>query len=347
MKYGAIFVMMLCGLTSAYAEDDTDVVNLRLEARGDYDMMAQGGNKVEEQSGLGGKYLNVILKGEVAGKFAYAYRQRMNKSSFDGHFFDATDWLYLNYRPIESLTLSAGKQVVAIGGYEYDRAPIDLYYCSEFWNNIPCYAWGVSIAYDFNKGKDRLLAQVCQSPFDTKKTDRYAYNLMWYGHHGFWHTMWGINAIGCEDGRYISYVTLGNEFRFSPHWNLQLDIMNRAGKHQQWVFGNYSLIGELNYHPNEHLRVFAKASHDANHTHTQTDKTVYAGTEVTRVGAGVEFLPLKDRWHDFVRLHANYCYTWGKNGNPNGVLLDNQHLLNVGLTCRLDVLKLFKKKNKS
>lgn len=56
-------------------------------------------------------------------------RHRLNKKNNDASFFDATDWLYLAYRK-DNWELSAGKQVVAIGGYEYDAAPIDLYFCS-------------------------------------------------------------------------------------------------------------------------------------------------------------------------------------------------------------------------
>ena len=50
----------------------------------------------------------------------------------DAGFFNATDWFYVDYKPTEQWTLSAGKQVIDIGGWEYDYAPINLYYCSEF-----------------------------------------------------------------------------------------------------------------------------------------------------------------------------------------------------------------------
>lgn len=345
MKHYAIALLLLLCVPSVHAQEAEthDPIDLRVEGRGDYDHERLDGRKVNEESGIRGEFLNVVLTGEFLGKFAYGYRQRMNKFSKDMHFFDATDWLYLNYSPVKCVTLSAGKQVVGIGGYEYDRAPIDLYYCSEFWHNIPCYQWGVSIAYDFKDGKDRLLAQVCQSPFDTRQFDLYAYNLMWYGRHRWWSTMWSINAIQTFPGRWISYVALGNEFRMSKHWNLQVDVMNRASRHQRWLFCNYSVMAELNYRPNEHLRLFAKGTYDTNKTHTDADQTVMAGTEVTRLGVGGEYLPLKGRYHDWVRLHANYCYTWGRNGNPEGALLDNEHLVSVGLTCRVDVFKLKRK----
>ncbi len=337
-----LFIFLAIGVRT-YGQDSISnpIVNFRVEARGGYGISLQDKEKIDEESGFKGEFLNVSLRGEFAHRFSYAWQQRMNKSCFDAHFFDATDYLYLSYKPVEPLAFSAGKQIVAIGGFEYDRAPIDLYFCSEYWHNIPCYQWGVSATYNFKNNKDILLAQICQSPFDTKKTDLYAFNLLWLGHHGIWNTIWSINAIGCDKGRYISYVSLGNKFKISRCWDLQIDVMNRAGKHQQWIFGDYSLIGELNSFPNQHLRIFAKASHDCNHSNTAIDKSIHAGTEVTRVGAGLEYYPLKAKWHDMVRLHVNYSYNWGTNTNPNGTLKDNRNELNVGLTCRVDAFKLF------
>lgn len=321
-----------------------DVVRLRVEGRGDYDTEFIGSDKVKEGSGFRGKFLNLVLTGEFAGKFAYGYRQRLNRFSRDMHFFDATDWLYLSYRPVEPLTLSAGKQMVAVGGYEYDSAPIDQYFYSEFCSNVSCYAWGVTVAYDFRRDKDspdhdRLLAQVCQSPLDAHTNDLYAYNLMWYGRHAWWSTMWSINAVETSPGRYISYVALGNEFRMGPKWYLRLDLMNRASRHQQWLFADFSVMGELNYRPNQHFRLYGKATYDRNKTHTDRDAYVQAGTELTRLSCGLEYLPLKGRWHDWVRLHAGYSYAWGDNTNPNGALHNRQHVVSAGVTCRVDVFR--------
>ena len=41
-----------------------------------------------------------------------------------------------------------------------------------------------------------------------------------------------------------------------------------------------------------------------------------------------------------VRLHANACYTFGKNGNLAGALIDKQTLVDVGLTWRIEMLGL-------
>ena len=131
------------------------VVSVALEARGDYQRDYVDGEAVKSDCGFKGKFLNLRVDGDINEHFSYTFRHRLNKTTFNSEFFDATDWLQLEYRPDEHWSLSGGKQVVDIGGWEYDRAPIDLYFCSEFWNQIPCYQWGARVAYIFSDN-DRI-----------------------------------------------------------------------------------------------------------------------------------------------------------------------------------------------
>ena len=115
-------------------------------------------------------------------------------------FFDATDWIYLNYAT-GKFNIAGGKQVVAIGGWEYDRHPADLYSTSVFWQNIPCYQLGASVGYDIT-GKDRLTLQATQSLFHTSANrNMYAYNLMWNGSHGIYTSIWSTNLVEYLPGR--------------------------------------------------------------------------------------------------------------------------------------------------
>jgi hypothetical protein len=101
-----------------------------------------------------------------------------------------------------------------IGGWEYDRAPIELYFCSEFWNNVNCYQIGASVAYTTSSGNDTILFQACQSPYDTtsEAVDYYAYNLYWSGSHGFYTALYSLNFMQYAPGKYDKYVALGNQF---------------------------------------------------------------------------------------------------------------------------------------
>lgn len=131
-------LMALCTASAMGADDRDEIIRLDVDARLDYQRDWNDGHTVSDNTGFEGKYLVIRVDGNITGNLSYSWRQRLNKNHNDGSFFDATDWVYLNY-DINRWSLSAGKQVVAIGGWEYDRAPIDLYGCSVFWNNIPCY----------------------------------------------------------------------------------------------------------------------------------------------------------------------------------------------------------------
>ena len=311
------------------------VETMTVEARGDYQRDYVDGNIRESQSGFKGRFFNLVLDGHLTDRIGYHLRQRFNRGITNENFFNATDWFYIDYKPTAAWTFTAGKQAIDVGGWEYDYPPINLYFCSEFWNQTPCYAWGVSAAYRVSPA-DQLRLQVCESPnrqfAANAHRDLYAYNLMWYGQHGPWGTKWSVNMVEWQKGHYISYIALGNELRFSRMVSLELDYMNRAASHQAFLLRDCSVIGQLNYQPSSRLKLFAKASYDVNRTDSPADQILQAGTELTRVGAGAEFFPLGD---NRLRLHANYCYSWGTNSSPTAVMLDKQQLVDVGVTWRL------------
>ena len=339
MKKGLCLLAMLASTMMLWAQKD--IVDLKIEVRADYQREYMDGESIEENCGFRGKYLNMAISGNITENFSYSWRHRFNKmiGPNGSSFFDATDWVWLAYN-IKDFEISAGKQVVGIGGYEYDRAPIDLYFCSEFWNNVACYQFGVSGAYSFNEGKDKLMFQFCQSPFRAINPDMYAYNLMWYGNHGIFSSIYSVNMMEYAPGRFINYISLGNKFTFN-RVSLELDFMNRATSHQTFFFKDMSIIGELSWKPIDCLNFFGKVSYDVNNT-DNNDYYVMPGTDMTRLGCGVEYFPLRNGRHD-IRLHANYCHTFGKNGNTESVLGDNHSMFDLGVTWKFDVLKIAKK----
>ena len=235
------------GFLASAQEIKEELLTLRLEARLDYLRNRQDGKTIKDNTGFEGKFINIRADGKITDKLSYSWRQRLNKQHKDGSFFDATDWIYIHYN-IGKWAIAGGKQVVNIGGWEYDRAPIDLYECSVFWNNIPCYAIGASAGYRLSSS-DLLTAQVCQSPFFTSENrNMYAYNLMWQGSHKWFHTLYSVNLIETTPGHYINYIALGNKFIYKK-FALELDLMNRASAHQTFLFKDASVMGELSYAP--------------------------------------------------------------------------------------------------
>lgn len=342
MKKHFLSVLLALMTFSVYAQNN-ELLTLRIEARLDYMQEYVDGNKINNNSGFKGKYLNIRMDGNLAEGLSYSYRQRLNKPNVNATFFDATDWLTLTYK-FKNWSVSAGKQVVAIGGYEYDRAPIDLYFCSEYWNNIACYQMGVSGSYTTTAGKDQILFQFCESPFrknpsNLSNKEMFAYNLMWYGNHGFFSSMYSINFMEYLPGKYINYIALGNRFAFGK-FALELDIMNRAMSGSDFLFNDYSIMGEISWKPIDRLNVFVRASYDRNRTVTG-DLCVAPGTDLVRAGAGVEFFPLKN--YKNLRLHLNCCYTDGDSPSTT-VLRPEQTIVDAGLTWYMNLLNIKRKK---
>lgn len=334
--------VLLFGLAALFSAtifaQGQELLNLRFEARGDYQREYVDGSAVDENCGFKGQYLNVRADGNIGGGFSYSLRHRLNKQHSDASFFDATDWLYLAYRK-DNWELSAGKQVVAIGGYEYDAAPIDLYFCSEWWNNVPCYRWGGTVAYSLNEGKDKLSLQLCESPFrGDSQEEMFAYNLMWVGSHGLFSTTYSVNFVEYLPGKFVNYISLGNRFSLG-RFTVDLDVMNRAASGQAFIGKDFSVIGKVAWQPTNKLNVFAKASYDVNNADTGKDYLIAPDTEITRVGAGLEYFPLQDNRND-VRIHVVGSYSFGDNTNPAGVLLDKQTYLTMGITWRMNLLSL-------
>ena len=278
-RFAAMAIAFL--ILPSFAKAQDPVVDISLEARADWQHDRIDGETNKHNTGFKGRYLNLKISGQINDQWSYNFRQRLNKTISDGAFFDATDWIYLTYAPTSRISFSAGKQVVAIGGFEYDRAPIDLYYCSEYWNNIPCYQFGISAALRVST-KDVITGQLVASPFrraEGNNNNMYAYNLMWNGNHGFYQSIWSANLIEWSPGNYIGYLSLGNKFTAGIA-SLELDLMNRAASGHRFFFKDWSIMTEAAVQPTDRWKIFGKFTHDYNNSGSTADLCVMDGTDI-------------------------------------------------------------------
>lgn len=313
---------------------------LALEARVGWEQERNDGTLNKGNTGFKGQYFNLKIDAEIVENLKIAYRQRLNKPT-DRTFWDGTDYLLLNYKANEHWSVGAGKQIVQIGGTEYDYAPIHLYYCSEFWNQIACYQLGVSTSYTPNQ-KDYLTLQLCNSPFrHWAGNNSYAINLYWNTHrsrdHFFWEPRWSVNAMQLGGGRWMNYLSLGNMMGIGSKVLLAVDYINRASSHQPFL-SDFSLVGKLDYSPKPQVNVFLKYAYDQNKSGTDADKLVTDGTQIHMVSAGVEVNPIK-KYRNALRLFAVAGYNWGTNTNSEGVKQDRQLMMQAGVYINLDVLE--------
>ena len=324
-------VASVCVLNATAQENNH--VNLRLEARGDFQNEIINGNPIEAANGFRGKQLNLRLNGTINDSWSYVYRQRMGKPNADASYFDAVDHINLTYTT-GAWSFTGGKQTVAVGGYEYDRAPIDFYFGSEYWYNMACYQWGVNARYTANtESKDAVTLQVVQSPFRGINPSMLSYNLMWTCSYGWVDYLHSINLLEYQPGKYVSFLALGYQFNMGD-FKLQLDFMDRYDT-ENFEFNDCSIMADLSWSASDKLNIFGKYSFDMNDGN-YADYCVLPGTELHRAGAGFEYFPIESSRD--VRFHGTYSYAWGKNGNPAGTVWGSHSFLNLGVTWKMNIL---------
>ena len=329
-------------------EKNFTIDKLSIEGRADYDLFYAN---EEFNSGIDGKYFNFEMKGSFLQDFSYRVRQRIDMYAGSSK----TDFMILSYHANKNWSFTAGKMPLAVGGWEYDLAPIDVYYASMFWNNFACYDVGGQVEFHTNDGNHDIIFQVTNSPFTTSKfQSMYAYNLIWYGNMGPLTTSYSINMIAQNRGEYINYIALGNLFDFGK-FDFYIDFMNRGFLDQSDFFlGDFTLIGEAKYAFTDKFTGVVKGGYDRNkHSYVEYkdghpqyipfDYTVTPGVEYSFAGLGFEAYPYKGNQN--VRLHGFFAF------NQLGTLYDFDNIdinpiesklafqFNLGLTWRINFVK--------
>lgn len=357
----ALFALMSYNTLSAQEKEQKQknftIDKLSLEARVDFDYFNnnEGGNFTNPSSGFDGKYFNFEIKGSFLNDFSYRLRQRFDMADK----CSKTDIMTLSYHAHKNWSFTIGKMSLAVGGWEYDLAPIDVYIPSQFWNTFNCYDVGAQVEFHTNDKKHDIIFQITNSTFYEngyhKFEGKYAYNLIWYGNMGPFKTSYSINMMEQKKGEYINYIALGNMFDFGK-LDFFVDIMNRGFFHQDnFLLGSYSIIGEVKYAFCDKFTLMAKGGYDSNsHTYSddneemiyrlpQYDMTVTPGVEYAFAGLGFESYPYKGNQN--IRLHGFFAYN--ELINPT---FDDENMktsssplasfqFNVGLTWRINFVK--------
>lgn len=322
-------------------EADEHLLTMNAEARVDYERTWDDGHARNDASGFRGKYIAIKAQGTIMPGLTYTWRQRLSRVPTDGSFWSQTDVMNLSYK-FKDFDFGAGKQIVAIGGYEYDQSPINLFSPNLFITNVACYQFGASVGYQIGKN-DHLTAQVAQSMF-ASPSDRnlYAYSLMWNGSHRFgsqvkFETIWSVNEMEYEHGKYANYVALGNQLTLFDKLILTLDAMTRTYPDNN-IFKNNTFMGQASYDFTPKFRVTLKASYDCNRGVNLTTHTEVArGTQYAIGGGVLEYYPVKSARH-LLRLHASCFYGKGTNNDKADIMQDKTLYGSVGLTWHMNFL---------
>ena len=261
--------------------------------------------------GFHGKYFNFLLGGNIGDHISYFIRQRIIPKPGTVNLFDNTDFLYLQYRFNKNWSLRVGKEALYIGGFEYDAPPIDVYFQTNFWSQIYCFHVGVSGTYTDNSGKNKLTFQFANSPYiyytgegNEWTKGLFSYNLFWNGNFDWFSTLYSVNLVEYECGKFINYISLGNKFTFNK-WQFYIDYMNRAVSFDKF-FNDFTVVGRLDWKVCNSVNLFAKAGYDQNFAEDRLvlhgkDMMMTPGAQYYFYGLGVEIRPLK---YQDLRIHA-------------------------------------------
>ena len=89
--------------------------------------------------------------GNINRKFSYHFRQSFNKYSNPfalDNLSSSVEYAYLTYHLSDRFSITAGKQFLMLGGYEYYVNPIKVREFSEFNNYVNCFLAGVSATWN-------------------------------------------------------------------------------------------------------------------------------------------------------------------------------------------------------
>ncbi len=281
-----------------------------------------------------------MLKGQITDKFSYSFRQRLNKlwpnsDDFNSFYnlFGNTDFANITYHATENLSFTGGKVTLAVGGWDYDLAPIDIYFGSAMWDNYHCYKLGAATSYTTTDKKNTFTFQFTNSPYVMSPNEGlYSYNLMWNGNFKHIQTCYSVNMFEYKKGKFLNIIGTGTKFIFGDFMGY-IDFTNRAVPEQeQFFFKDMTVIAKANYTFNEKLSIFIKGGYEINdNDYIETssyqiyDPSIQPGHDCTFYGLGTEFYPLKGR--NDIRIHCFFAV----NQTPD--ILTYQ--ANAGLTWRI------------
>ncbi|MDL2252058.1 OprO/OprP family phosphate-selective porin [Odoribacter sp. OttesenSCG-928-J03] len=194
-----------------------EMLNIFLEARVDFQTSMVNGD--HENMEFHGNTLKLWAAGEILPGFRYRIRHRLNRSQTPGRdgYSGATDQVWLAFDIKDRWTITAGKQSVQFGTFEYDYDPIDIYLPTMCFDDLDAYKLGVNVAYKFKQQVLNLQVVNSDAPqFASEEYQRKAlgFNLLWEGDllDGLIKTRWAYGAFQHTKSKFYNWLTLGTQF---------------------------------------------------------------------------------------------------------------------------------------
>lgn len=195
---------------------DDENLSILVDTRFDIQSIWQN-NKLDQFS-FKSNDLKIWLVGDITPKMHYRVRQNLNKTgniSRDG-FSSATDQAWLSYDIDERWTITAGKQSVQFGTFEYDYSGADVYLPTMIYNDLDASKAGVNVAYliaDQSLNLQVVNSDATQFASNDYKNKAMAVNFLWAGSlfKGKVKTRWAYGAFQHDKNKFYNWITLGTQ----------------------------------------------------------------------------------------------------------------------------------------
>lgn len=341
------------GRSQTQVEEASVLTTLRLEMRADFRGLSDGDNN--DDYGFQGRYFNLHAGGRLGDKVSYYFRQRINANEGDIKFFDNTDFLWVDYRPNAHWRLRLGKDAMAIGGFEYDAAPIDVMMEGLYWDNFYCFQIGALASYTTDDGRNMFAFEVANSPYVNAGgydaiSGLLAYNLLWVGNYNHLQTRWSASVFNREDAWMgMLYTALGTRVAYD-RWDWYVDLIHYLQDDVD-MGEDYAVVSRLAVHPNDNWTVYAKGIYEQS-----VSDGAWRGINClfpprckhVTVGLGAEYKPERCpnlRFHCFVaEQQLHYLETYASDGVTRVQSEHTTHGLefNVGVTWNINFLRMLR-----
>lgn len=298
---------------------DDKMLNIMLDTRVDFQATLNGSD-VDETS-FKGQTIKVWFAGEIIPGIRYRVRHRLNRTQDalprEG-YSGATDHAWVAFDLGTDWTITAGKQSVQFGTFEYDYNPADIYLGSMAYADLDGYKVGVNAAYKF--AKQVLNLQVVNSDSPQFASDKYknkalAVNVLWEGNlfDGVLRTRWAYGAFQHSKKKFYNWLTAGTQLNIGDFTteidyylgNRNMDYTSLVGLEEpdNRYVKDQSLALNLKYNFGK-WRPFIKGTWNDRFDKWQ-DRTAYESMGIQGV---VEFYPFTNPLVKDLRFHIMYGY---------------------------------------
>lgn len=268
--------LLCCSL--AYSQE----VDVRIIPRVDVNALVPTSKESDWGVDFGNTSLYTLVEGTFAENFSYSIANHwlsvpgisgvgeeiagLYTGSLYSNANNWLDWANLTYtlstENAGSFEFTAGKDVMAIGGFELDAYDFDSHFglSSLFWNYGSVYQWGGKVGYTTPSEMSSFYFQATTSPYGGMlfRDRQYgAYGLMYRGEYDWYAPIFSTNFIQYDRNRYMNVIALGNQF-YAGDCTIGIDWMNRARSARNFFNQEMSLMGTLSYNFGDKVELFGK-----------------------------------------------------------------------------------------